>query len=404
MVKPAQDPFVEDGFGQVDLREGPEHYAAPGTGADPEPAAGEDTLDNLDDAAINDTFKDVRNYVREHGIDAPNEPEPADTLETEATPPATVVPEVINLDDGSKVTIEQSDGKLKATLDLGTGAGPEVFTATDYTELSRKLLVAKVNASRKIRDLNRELKLKVEPQPPVKETTVVTPTVRDLSADEVFEIKTKLSSNPDLALQEWFQKKTGLSLEQLVALAKQGQQARADLDAEAEATAFREQRPDYWAVRENYEAILKQLVKAHGVAYTVRKGQGIIDALMDALVPAGVFTTENLVEAYDGLAEEGLLLVKPVEPAPAATPETAPASQPESKPADAAPSATDPRIATTVRRPRAALGIRPSDTTTVPPSDDQRAPSADELDNLSDDQISELLKGVRQIKRTSARR
>ena len=83
--------------------------------------------------------------------------------------PEPEVPEILQLEDGAFVSLEKEKGQWKATLDPGTG-NPEVFWGKTKNELLTNVLVGKLNATRKIRDLNKKVKLTAS-QPPSPETT-----------------------------------------------------------------------------------------------------------------------------------------------------------------------------------------------------------------------------------------
>lgn len=51
---------------------------------------------------------------------------------------------------------------MKVRIDIGDGAGVQVFEAETETELIAKLVIAQENATRKIRDLNRRLRAVIQ--------------------------------------------------------------------------------------------------------------------------------------------------------------------------------------------------------------------------------------------------
>lgn len=350
----------------------------------------------------------TRNFMQDLGAIAEETPEIREVLDREIAaaapavpvppkPPAPVAPvvqpvveqpEVIDYEDGSSVVIEKTPRGWVATLDSNTGAGREVFKGQTKDELLRNVLAGKLNASKKINKLNRQLKLGEldTPAEPVK------PAVRtsELTADEVFEIKTQLTQNPDLALATWFQKKTGMSVEKLMNLAKQGEEANEKLRVEAEARQFRSEYPEYYPTDENLETLCKYLEKEK----------------LD-------WNSKNLGIAFEELTEDGLLEVAPkpvsrrvvqppvAQPTPTeATPSVETAPTPVA--ATPAPPANDPRIVGTRRQLRGS-GIRQSDVTSSQPVPDT-PPTDEELDNLSNEEINQLFAGVRRLRAQSARR
>ena len=278
-------------------------------------------------------------------------------------------------------------GQWKATLDPGNGANAEVFWGKNKNGLMTNVLKAKLNATKKIRDLNKQLKLgnQAVKAAPVKPSPV--PQTRELTADELFEIQTELQANPDKALETWFQKKTGLSVTQLVDIAKRGAVADAELRIESISREFLSRNPDYYPDDRNVETIVRWLGK-----YKI----GNPAATMYDLDAAGQWTIENLEEAFADLSDDGLLVKAPKPPK---APRQAEITPPVPVPSEQVPAPRlDERIVRTETRPRAALGIRTSDLTPVAPPEAPTAPSDDDLDNMSDAQIAQLLGGVKRMR------
>lgn len=338
------------------------------------------------------------------------------TPATPATPAAPVVdpapaavkpadePQVYEYPDGSTVTIEHGSRGWKATLDSNTGAPAEIFYGSTKDELLVNLSAGKINATQKIRELNKKAKLGVgtsdQPAAPV----VVTPEIsgRSLTADEIFEIRTLLNDNPDAALEKWFQSKTGLSVAELVKVAKTGKSASDELEAEAISKEFLARHPDYEPFEKNFETLVAWLCK-----YKLNQPLNGRDpnSMIETLFKAGQWTAETLDEAYEDLVNDGLLDLRaaelepePVVPAAPAAPAT-PAT-----PAVADPTTSNDRIVR-ARRPRAGnanLGIRVSETV-ARNTEAATPPSVEELDNLSDAEVEKLLNGVRQSRLVARR-
>ena len=304
------------------------------------------------------------------------------------------VPEILQLEDGAFVSLEKEKGQWKATLDPGTGHS-EVFWGKTKNELLTNVLVGKLNATKKIRELNKKVKLTANtPQYP--RQTEPAPSVRPLTADETFEIKAQLESDPALALDTLFQKRTGLTVQQLVGLAQKGAQANMNLETEAISREFLSRNPEYYPDSENknFQSLIKWLAK-------FKLGKTATDAnagdIFTELWQTGNYTADNLEEAFQDLTDDGML-VKPRLPRTSSPVEVN--QQPVPQPAPAAPT---PRIVKTETRPRAALGIRPSDVSATPPPATPSAPTDEDLDNLSDAEIKALLGSVRR-QRVAARR
>lgn len=322
-----------------------------------------------------------------HQPPAPVEPAPV-------PPPASVVepqepegPEVTELEDGGTITLEKEKGQWKATLDPGNGANAEVFWGKNKNGLMTNVLKAKLNATKKIRDLNKQLKLGNQAVKPAPVKPAPVPQTRELTADELFEIQTELQANPDKALETWFQKKTGLSVTQLVDIAKRGAVADAELRIEAISREFLSKNPDYHPDDKNVETIVRWLGK-----YKI----GNPAATMYDLDAAGQWTVENLEEAFADLSDDGLLVKAPKPPK---APRQAESTPQVPVPSEQVPAPRpDERIVRTETRPRAALGIRTSELTPVAPPEAPTAPSDDDLNNMSDAQIAQLLGGVKRMR------
>ena len=367
------DPWIDERFAQLDMRNG-------------------SLADSLTEIAAEDPAFTPR-------------PDPADVEELVVAAPVVeepvlaapaAEPERIVNSDGTAIEIAHTNKGWKATIDSGTGAQPEVFYGATKDEMWHNIARGKANATKQIRDLNRKIKLGGEPQVPAAVPTQVSSApaqgLRALTADEAFEIKTQLEANPDLALERWFQLKTGLSLGDLVSMAKQapeGRQANLALNAETVARDFVSSHPDYYVSGKNFAEIVAWVAKNKmGVVATEQN----FNSLYNQLVESGHWTAKNLDAAFTDLSESGLLEVEPVE-----SDEEEQAAPPAPQPTPVAqPAPTDGRIVRTVRQPRAGLGTRPSAHAARPP--EPSSPAVEDLDNLSDAEIKGLLDGVRRTR------
>lgn len=310
-------------------------------------------------------------------------------------------PQVYEFPDGSSYTIAPFRGGLKATLSLGGGAGPEVFYGKDQGELLNTIIQGKLNASKKIRQQNKELKTRVQPAAAAPRRTAAAPrpTVRELTVDQKFAIKTQLESDPDLAMASWFQQKTGMTIEQLIELAqegvKEGRTAKEEAFIRDEIGAFKEEHPRFTSNDDNFYLLMGCLTKQQLNQEYPRDAEKA-EEIWSTLLEANRFNRNILTEAYDSLVEDGLLELAPEEeelPVELALPGPAPVPAPASR--DSAAPRT-PRVASI------ALGVRPSQVSGQAPSP-TRAPSAEELDNLPTTDINALMAQVRQS-RAAARR
>lgn len=389
------DGFIDDQFAPLDLRSGPQAMAEMlGPIADENP----EFAPTAEEIAAAD------------GTELPPALASPAPVASPPVPPVAPQPEVFQYEDGSTVTVEKTSKGWCAMLVSGTKN--ERFYGRTKDELLTNVLAAKLHATRKINELSRKLKLTARSEAPAPQPQVQ-PQLRDLTADEIFEIKNLLSTNPALAFNQMFQKQTGMSLNQLVGLLEQGRHAKDELDSEATAKAFVAQNPDYYADPkwENYNAIVGYLSKNKLNKTLTETNQ---NEIMRDLIRGGQWTVENLQNAFEELSEDGLLLTDPnaspdqeEEEVPVIVPPAVPAPAPPAVPAAAPvtpPPPPDPRIAGRRVAQRVGLGIRASQTTTVPQEAATRPPSADELDNLSDTELQNLFSGVRRHAAQSARR
>jgi hypothetical protein len=302
-------------------------------------------------------------------------------------------PEIIDIGDGATILRTKEKGQWKAVLDPGTGASPEVFWGKTKDELLVNALTGKLNATRKIRELNKKVKLTAT-APQVQRQPESTPVTRQLTADEIFEVKALWESDPAAALDLLVKKRTNVSLEDLVVKAQRGDQANMNLETESISREFLARTPEYYpdSNNQNFQSLIKWLAKFKLGKNATEQNAGEI---FTELWQTGNYTVENLEEAFEDLTADGML-VKPR--LPKQTPQV---NVPE--PEQPAPATPTPRIVKTETRPRAALGIQRSDASAAPPPATPSAPTDEDLDNLSDEQIKTLLGQVRRV-RVAARR
>lgn len=345
------------------------------------------------------------------------EPSVEEILDTTPQPPPKPVeeePQEFQYADGSSLTVEHSKRGWKATLNTGiAGVNSEVFYGKTKEEMYQNVAAGKINATKKIRELNRKVQLGMErPNPRQAQSQALPkPVIRDLTADETMQIKLELASNPALAFDKYFQLKTGMSVEQLAQLTREasaksdkGVQASDSLETEAVAKAFLEERPEYLPTQNNFTSLLAWLAKYKlNTSLTKENAQQI---MLD-LLHNDFWTVETLDEAYEALLEGGLLETKPEEDSEEVFNEPELNTQPNTSVERIAPKSpvqvdtnitdttpNDERIVRTVRRPRAGLGIRQTEATGTVPNK-PKPPSEEELENLTDTEIDALFNSVR---------
>jgi hypothetical protein len=307
------------------------------------------------------------------------QPGAPDPISTEAEPEPIAQadePQIFDYPDGSTVSIEKTNRGWKATADSGTGKPAEVFYGNTKDELLQAVLVGKLNATRKINELKRRSVLGIGDNVPEEiPNERPAPEPQRLSADEVFDIKAKLEENPDLAMEAWFQKRTGMSLEQLLALVGKGADASDELIVEGILKEFVHDTPDYIVCHKNYEAILAWMMK-----YKLGRrlsSQNVATAL-PTLYNANVLTVENLTLAWEDLKDEGLVDVLLPEP------EVERIERP------------------TTTRPRAGFGVRTRGNTMTQRTPVEEVPTPESLESLSDDEVKKLYHGILEMNRTPA--
>lgn len=354
-------------------------------------------------------------HIAELGRIAEEHPELQEGLEQEQDPGVPAAPSAVpdqpeTFDvEGGTVTIQKTSKGWEAVLELEDGGGKETFKGANKSDLMKEVLVGKLNATKQIRKLNKKLKVGMPVEEPTAPAQVRQVEPKVLSADDVFAIKTELAADPDKALESWFQKKFGLSASELVDIARsanersrKGEEAYQELTIEGVSKAFLEaHKDDYYPWEENGNLILSWLCKNK-----LRRQQKTTDSwstIGPELLNKGLYTVANLEEAMEDLQDSGLLTPPP-------QPEAEEVEEVETVPATPVPPARqvqpaapqNPRIVRQTRQPRGGLGIRPGVGSTPTPIED-RAPSVDELENLSNEQINELLQRTLRYRRDARR-
>lgn len=311
----------------------------------------------------------------------PGTPDPIQTDDQTEVVEAPPEPIVFEYEDGSSITIEQPEitGRgWRATADSGTGKPPEVFYGKTKDELLQNVLVGKMNATRKINELKRKALLDAPVNEPAPQEPVPAQPNR-LSANDVFDIKAKLEENPDLAMESWFQKRTGKSLEELMAILESSQAKADNAQAASEDTAIAQilidwrDTSDYVNDDRNRDAIIAWLLKFKA---RVSPARFSIESGLSYLYQGGHLTNENLDAAWEDLKEEGQAFLNTPAPVPAA-------------------------VASGNRRPRnAGFNIRSNGGTvqTRTPQVPEKISQAD-LDKMSDDEIKALYHGILEMRR-----
>lgn len=373
------------------------------------------SLGSFDSSYFEDITK-TNEELNQADPDTPGEPKPAEEPVVEPAPepvaaepvvepqpePEPAEPQVTTFDDGSTLTVLKEKGVWKAVLDTNIpGVNPETFKGKTKEELYSRIAFGKVNATRKIRELNREAKLgSTAPTVPVNKRIPATKAyVRNLTPDEIFEYKTLAESDPVAALDYYNEKRYGLKPEDFAQKLNEATTARQLADIKLVADTFVANNPDYYRSEKNFYTIIRYLVKKYlGRDFNPAEN---LDALTIELLESGVWTAQNLEEAKEVLTDSELLDPIPAPPQPA-KPQPKPAAPAAAAPAaePAAPAAVPPvsepaRIAPqpAVRTRAANLGIRPGETRT--PKAEEPAPQVEDVYQWTDDAVDQALKQFR---------
>ena len=307
-------------------------------------------------------------------------------------------PETLDLEDGTQLVLKKDKGWWVGSV-IGAAGSPQTYKGQTKNQLILEVLKAQANATKKIREQNREIKLgKSLPERQAAAPEAPKPAkARPLTGDERFEIKTLWESDPSAAFDLLLQKTRGVTIDDILDSANEGKEkgsyAANTLSAEQVNKTFLANNPDYYPDPNftNFGLIVKWLAKFK-LGKSFRKGEE--EQIFNELVATGNYTAENLEEAFKDLSDDDLLVRAPRQPnppPPVVVEEPVPAPRPDS------------RIVSQVTRPRAALGIRPSDVTPVRTSETPNAPSAEDLEDYSDEQIAALMAGIRQQRARSRR-
>lgn len=329
--------------------------------------------------------------------ESPAEPAVEPAPEPVAAPPAEPAPapepqgpKVIQNPDGSTVTIEKSSRGWKATLSSGGAGQPEVFYGATKEDMWANIAGSKLHATKKIRELNRKLKLGEDAPAPAPKPAAAT---SSLTAEERAMLAAKFAADPVDAMDEFFRRRFGRSPEELAQAAERGVIAQRALVVDEASRAFLAQNPGYYNHDANYVLLVGLLAKQKLRKQLTEANR---DEILNALVDGGHFTAAALTDAYEELNDEGLLHVAPVPtPAPQPTPAPVPPPPAPEPPVTAPPAPPAPREE---RRLRAGFGLPPSAASAATP-EPAKPLSDQELANMTDAEIASLWAATRQAAR-----
>jgi len=355
----------------------------------------------------NTYFEELPRIAQEEGFVEPA-PEPVSDLVPEpvaAVPEPTPAPEpepqpsTITDENGVTVTIDKRKGQWYAEVDTHIpGTQPERFYGKTKDELLTRLALGKGNATKRVRELDRKVKLGEgsATSVPIKANAPKKVVVHDLTADEAWEYKTLFESNPVAAQDYYYEKRFGLSPQEVAQKLNEVTLTHQLADISAAANAFVQQNPDYYPTQRNFYTVVRYLVKK-SLGRAIQPDEDM-DQLTIDLLERGVWTVEHLEQAKDDLLASELLEVAPQPPAPRQTVKPVPEPQPpvptptsEPVPAPAVPPVDNQQPA---GRTRAAnFGIRVTGGPALA-SPEQALPDED-VNNWSDDVVESAMRTYR---------
>jgi hypothetical protein len=238
--------------------------------------------------------------------------------------------EVVELEGGGTITIEKTSKGWKAVLDSGLPNIPsENFYGDNKTKLIANLAKGKLNASKAILKLKKEKLLGGDE--PVRPATPPIPranaTVSVLSADDVYAIKNKLTSEDPAqvaeAFDEWVLKRFGMNPAQFAEALNSAPEAkrivesqRVKSEVEEVNKDFVERNPDYIEYvstddedvnKINIRLLIGRISKVYlNKKITKSTAQSSVDDTIYELYTKGYWTVENLEAAKEELIENGL--------------------------------------------------------------------------------------------------
>jgi hypothetical protein len=184
-------------------------------------------------------------------------------------------------DQGRFTKPAEEEVVYQRTIDLGDGAGVQVFEGATLEELVDKLAKAQENATRKIREQAAAIKAQPAPLPVVE-------TEKPLTPEEQWLLQQRMLADPTSVINEYVQKEV-----QKIESARE-QAAREEREAiaagDAAAKAWVAANPDYYASDKNGNKI-KKFLEINGLD----------------------ISPENLTVAFNDLSESGLLEARPAE-------------------------------------------------------------------------------------------
>jgi len=190
-------------------------------------------------------------------------------------------PEVEEPKDGEPY--QTKDG-WEVVIDLKDGSGTQVFHDPTLKGLIAKLTKAQEHATRKIKDLSRQVK--ESKRELAKPDTSFEPST--LTEEEKFLLGQELQTNPTGAVAKLIKATVGASPDEIREALTEGRKATAALKAQQEGAAFVTAHPEYANTLANEQAMTKYL-RENNLAFT----KANLEIALDELTEAGLVSTHE---------------------------------------------------------------------------------------------------------------
>lgn len=194
----------------------------------------------------------------------------------------------------SPITVSESNSKFVREIDLGDGAGKQVFKGRTAEELIDNLVKAQTNATMKIREQQVKLRARPELEPANLPQILAPSEPRQLSGDELFKLSQELQSDPTKAFDTILQAQTGMTAAQLRQIGlDHAQNAHLAVAAAAENEFLAKHATDYLPSKANAQKIIS-FIQEENLPYTARNIEYAFQELSEGgLLDAPSPTTET---------------------------------------------------------------------------------------------------------------
>lgn len=181
--------------------------------------------------------------------------------------------------------------KFRREIDLKDGSGVQVFEADTAEGLIDKLAQAQEHATRKIREQNKQLKIRAPHTDPAK--TVESIAARSLTVDEQFMLAQELQDPAKApgAIKKVIEAELGAPIEELRESVSERRQRRLMEEAIQEGNQFKAENPDYFDCPANNQ-LMQDWLAERNLGCTKRNFQAAYEDLRELLKPKEVPKTD----------------------------------------------------------------------------------------------------------------